>query len=230
MAKSELKFKAKELRNEGKSIKWIARELGAAQSSVSLWCRDIKLSQEQLQVLQRNFHDPYYGKRLDNALRQQKERLDTIKRLLGEGKRQVGKLTKRELFLVGAALYWAEGFKKDSQAGLGSSDPAMMQFYVKWLRDCFGYTTDDLLFRVTINAEHEYRIDEVVAYWAKLFGVPTTVFQKPFFQHVKWKKQYEHPEEYFGVLRVRVRRSANLLRKIYGFIAGLKENVPHLEV
>jgi len=46
-------------------------------------------------------------------------------------------------------------------------------------------------------------------------------FQKPFYQKVKWQKKYDHPENYHGVLRIRVRKSTDFLRKIRGYINGL---------
>jgi len=225
MAKSEKKIKARKLRQSGQSIKSIARELDVSQGSVSLWCRDIVLTTQQLYVLERNSKDPHYGKRLQNSLKQQSIRTEKTKRLNAEGVNEVGELSKRELLLVGIALYWAEGYKKDSQVGLGSSDPQMMQLYVKWLKDCFGYTIRDLMFRVTVNESHEYRIDEIVDYWAGLFRVDKSIFQKSFYQKAKWQKIYEHPEEYFGVLRIRVRKSSDFLRKIHGYIEGLKQNI-----
>lgn len=222
MAKSEKKIQARKLRRDGQSIKSIARDLEVSPGSVSLWCRDIVMTREQLDILEKNSKDPYYGKRLQNSLKQQSIRIEKTDRLKMEGIEEVGKLSMRELLLVGIALYWAEGYKKDSQVGLGSSDPKMMQLYVKWLRECFNYSVEDLLFRVTVNESHEYRIKEIVQYWADLFGINISNFQKSFYQKAKWQKSYEHPEEYFGVLRIRVRKSSDFLRKIHGYIEGLK--------
>jgi len=224
MAKSEKKLQARELRRQGQSVKGIARDLQVSHGSVSLWCRDIVLTDEQLQILEKNSNDPNYGKRLQNSLKQQGIRIQKTEKLMKEGIEEVGELSKKELLLVGTALYWAEGFKKDSQVGLGSSDPKMMRLYVRWLQDCFGYSISDLMFRVTINESHEYRIYEIVKYWADIFGIDKSDFQKSFYQKAKWQKVYEHPEEYFGVLRIRVRKSSDFLRKIHGLIQGLKEN------
>ncbi len=77
---------------------------------------------------------------------------------------------------------------------------------------------------MTVNESHEYRIDEIVQHWADIFGIDKSIFQKSFYQKAKWQKVYEHPEEYFGVLRIRVRKSSDFLRKIHGFIEGLKLN------
>lgn len=221
MAKSMEKLKAIELRKQGESIKLIAKKLGVSPGSVSVWCRDVTLTIDQIERLERNARDPFYGKRLENVQKQKMLRIEREERLKREGIDEVGRLSKRELFLVGIALYWAEGYKKDSQVGLGSSDPAMMKLYVKWLRECFGYIKDDLLFRVTFNELHKYREKDIIQFWARQFEVGENRFQKPFYQKAKWKKIYENPEEYYGVLRIRVRKSKDFLRKIYGYIEGL---------
>jgi len=224
MSKSIEKLEAIKLRKLGKSIKWIANELRVSQGSVSLWCRDIKLTKLQIEQLEKQGRDPLYGRRLQYALEQQKLRTEKTEKLLDEGVKEVGELSRRELLLVGTALYWAEGYKKDSQVGLGSSDPAMMKLYVRWLKVCFGYKLDDLSFRVTFNIDHKYREEDIINFWAKQFDITPDRFQKPFYQRVKWKKLYDNPGEYFGVLRIRVRRSSDLLRKIKGLIKGLADS------
>jgi hypothetical protein len=224
MAKSEKRIIAIQFRKEGRSIKSIAKELLVSPSSVSSWCKEVVLTDAQIKQLEINSKDPHYGRRLDYALKQQKMRLDKTAQLNILGREAVGDLSKRELLLVGTALYWAEGYKKDHQAGLGSSDPLMMKLYVKWLKECFDYSIDDLLFRVTVNEAHAYRIDKIVEYWANIFEIGVDRFQKPFYQHVKWKKVYENSEDYYGVLRIRPRKSIDLLRRIMGMIEGLKNN------
>jgi len=225
MAKSQQKIEAIKLRSRGRSIKSIAKELSVSPGSVSIWCRDVKLSKEQIEKLERDAHDPKYGRRLENSSKQHEIALKKTVQLRVEGVKEVGGLSKRDLFVIGIALYWAEGFKKDSQVGLGSSDPAMILIFVKWLQICFGYSLEDLLVRVTVNESHKHRIDEITRYWSNLLGLPIGEFRKPFYQHVKWQKIYNNPEEYFGVLRVRVRKSKDFLRKIHGLIEGLKVNV-----
>lgn len=224
MAKSKLKIKARKLRSQGESIKVIAKNLGVSSSTVSLWCRNIKLSPEQIAELERRAHDPRYGKRLENSLRQQQLRLKRTKKLFNEGTKEIGKLTNRELFIAGSALYWAEGFKSDNLAGFCNSDPDMVKFFLAWLKRCFGYKDEDLRLRVGLNESFRNKTGKIENFWSDLTGIPKSQFQKPFYQKVKWQKQYEHPENYHGVLRIRVRKSTDFLRKIKGFIEGLKIN------
>jgi len=48
MAKSILRLKARELRQEGESIIVIAKKLSISKGTISKWCRDMVLSEEQL--------------------------------------------------------------------------------------------------------------------------------------------------------------------------------------
>lgn len=223
MAKSKLRLLARELRTSGLGIKTIAYKLGVSSSSVSLWCRDIMLTPKQIQDLEQHSRDPYYGRRLQYVQRQREAKNKKIALLLTQGKNEVGKLTNRELFIAGIALYWAEGFKKDNLVGFSNSDLEMVVLFIKWLKLC-GITKQRLKFRVGVNEAYRANVYNIQDYWKKMLSVNNEQFQKPFFQKVQWKKQYDHPEKYHGVLRVRVSKSTDLLRKIHGWIEGLKTN------
>ena len=226
MAKSAEKIKARELRKKGYSIKQIAKRLKVSVGSVSSWCKDVELTLEQIKILEQHSRDPYYGKRRKYFELLKKTTQLKIEKLKQQGISKVGKLTKRELFLVGSALYWAEGFKKDKQVGFANQDPAMIKFIIKWLQVCFGYKPSDLVLRTTMNISHKHRADEINNYWSRITGMPLDEFRKPIYQNFKWKKIYENPNEYYGILRIKIRRSQDFLRKIYGFIEGLKGDFP----
>lgn len=225
MAKSILRLRARELRSKGLGIKTIAHKLHVSSSTVSLWCRDISLTPEQIKELERRSHDPYYGKRLIYVKTQQKKRIEKTQRLLEEGIKEVSDMTRSELFYAGISLYWAEGFKKDNQIGFSNSDIAMIQFFILWLKKCCGIQKDRLKLRVGINEQYREKVEYIEMYWSSGLEIPLSQFQKPFFQKVSWKKIYDHPEDYHGVLRVRVSKSTDLLRKINGWIEGFRQNV-----
>jgi hypothetical protein len=222
VAKFKQRSEAIQLRKTGESIKVIAKKLGVSAGSVSLWCKNVQLSSIQLKELERRYRDPNYGKRLENSTRQRRIKEEKIDRLLKEGAGEIGNLSKRELFLIGVALYWAEGFKKDTQVGFANSNLGMIKLYLRWLQECCNVKLEDLVFRVTLNISHKDRIDIVQKYWSKSIGMPLANFRKPFYQNFLWKKSYENPNEYFGVLRIKVRRSVDFLRKIHGWIEGLR--------
>lgn len=222
MAKPSEKTTARIMRVNGESIKVIARKLAVSPASVSTWCRDIVLTSHQISQLELRYKDPHYGRRQIYLNKIKKTKETKIKQLKEEGIKDIGMLTDRDLFLVGISLYWSEGFKKDSQAGFANSDPKMIKLFLRWLLETCNYDRKDLILRVTANVSHKYRINEIEKYWSDITEIPVTQFRKPFFQNVTWKKEYERPEEYNGVLRIRVRKSTDFLRKIHGWIEGLK--------
>jgi len=136
---------------------------------------------------------------------------------------EVGKLTKRELFLIGVSLYWAEGFKHkdESSLGLATMDENMAKLYLAWLKECLDIRNDRLSFRVTANIKYSDKIKEMEQHWSDSLGVGIDQFVKPFYQKSKQNRVYLNNDRYFGVLRIRVRKSINILRKMRGWIAGV---------
>ena len=224
MAKSRERLSARKLRKLGLGIKTIGHRLNVSSSTVSLWCRDIRLSNEQVKILQANSRDPYYGTRLKYIQKLQNIRLQKIERLRKEGIKEIGLLSKRELFILGVGLYWGEGFKKDNLVGFANSDPAMIRLFLRWLFVCCRVPKTSIKVRLGLNEHYKEKVLEIQRYWSHELGLLESQFQKPYFQKVQWKKIYEHPEEYRGVLRVRVAKSTDLLREIHGWIEGLQSS------
>lgn len=101
----QTKFKEKEkaiqLRRDGLSYREILEQIPVAKSSLSLWLRSVKLAKRQKQRLT--------AKRLaavfkGGAAKKQK-RIALTKEIKGQARKEIGKLTKRELFLIGVCLY-----------------------------------------------------------------------------------------------------------------------------
>ena len=172
-------------------------------------------------MLQKNAHDPFFGKRLEYIQKQQEKRIEKIRFLKEKGVKDVGQLSKRDLFIGGINLYWAEGFKKDNLVGFANSDPNMIKIFILWLTNCCNITQDRIKCRLGVNESYKQKTKELELYWSKILHIPLTQFQKPYIQKVQWKKLYDNPEEYHGVLRIRVSKSIDLLRKIHGWIEGM---------
>ncbi|MAG59168.1 hypothetical protein CMO96_00020 [Candidatus Woesebacteria bacterium] len=215
--------KAIRLRKEGESIKDIASLLSVSPSIVSLWVRHIQLSPMQEQRLAKKALNALQRGRKKALIIQQKERRRKKNRLIKEALREIGKLSKRDIFVVGIALYWAEGFKKDNRLGFANSDPKMIKLFLKWLK-IVGVPKENIRLRVGLNISHKERVGKVQKYWEKQTSITTTQFQKPFFQKFKWKRQFPNPEEYFGVLRIRAINQGPLFIKIHAWIEELQKS------
>jgi len=223
MSKSKQKIDARHLRKQGISIKKIAKQISVSVSSVSVWCRDISFTEEEKKKMFRDGYIAGSRARFEAIERRKEAKRKEIVKLHQMSKKEVGTLTQRELFLVGIALYWGEGFKKDSLVGLANTSPSIIRFYIRWLQSCFQITKKELIVRITINCEREKETERIERYWSEQLNIPRNQFSKCYYQQTKLKKEYEDAEGYKGVIRIKVRRSISLLRKIEGYIYALED-------
>lgn len=225
MSKLKLKEKAIKLRRKGYSYSEILKEIPVAKSTLSLWLRDVGLAKRQKQRLTE--------KKLKAALRGAQAKKDyrifITEDIMKKARKEIGKLSKRELWLIGTALYWAEGSKQKAndvaaRVCLGNSDPEIIRIFLKWLYEIFGLTPNDIEIRLHI---HETG-DEVRAkkYWSKITEIPVSKIAKTIFKkhNIKTNRKFDN-SKYYGLLRVVVKRSTNFNRKISGWIEGICEKI-----
>lgn len=222
-----IKDKVRLLRASGLSLNQIKNETNVPITTIRTWIADIHLSEEQLSILKN---------RTQSALQQGRMRAQTVWKeqrakkehmLILEGQEDIGVLTKRDLFIAGIALYWAEGFKNKHERRLGfcNSDPYMIRFYIQWLEKILHVNKKDIIARLTLNILYRDKARQIENYWSEITGVPSDQFTKTFYQNTQWKKQY-NTAEYKGVLRIHLRDSLEHLWKMKGWIEGLKLSLP----
>jgi len=221
MAKSKEKNKALELRQKGESIKDIARKLKVAKSTVSLWCRDIKLTPDQIQRLHEKMLKGSYKGRLKGARIQYKRRLKKISELQKQGISRIGSLSDRDFLVVGAALYWGEGQKKGQEVRVSNSDPKIIKLMIHWFKKVWKIDNKRFTFRIGINKIHENRIEEVEEYWSRITRIPRSQFIKTTLIKTKNKKNYKNFPTHYGTLTLRIKKPAALHHQIMGLIEGI---------
>src|SRR3989344_1780768 len=133
MARSEEKIIARNFRKEGRSLGSIARELKVSKSSVSLWCRDILLSIEQMNAL-RNQAGSAYSRWLGAESNRRKKR-ESIEKNRNEAFTLIKKISKRDLLIAGLCLFWGEGSKTGSRFIFINSDPIMLKIMKSFVTD-----------------------------------------------------------------------------------------------
>jgi hypothetical protein len=222
MDNNSSKALARTYRQNGLSIRDISQELKLPISTVHLWVKDIKLQAKQLQNLKTRHRQAMIEGQIKANLSKRLVKDKYQKRIMDQAKKLVGNVSTREIRLLCIALYWAEGFKKDSRMGFANSDPDMIKIFLKWLIEIEKIPATDIRLRVGINISHKDSISRIEASWASTTGIPLSQFQKPFFQKTKWKKTYQNSNDYIGVLRIRINNSNLLFNKIKGMIEGLK--------
>lgn len=221
MANFQGRNQARKLRLNGQSIYEIAVSLKIAKSTVSHWCRDIKLNSSQIERLTNKQKSASYKGRIQAAEKKRNKRLEEIKYYKTKGIQEVGSLNKRDLFLAGIGIYWGEGDKSLSTAAFTSSGSDLVLFMMKWFQEICEVKKQDFILRIGLNKSHIDRIKYIENYWSVLTGLPLAQFTKTTIIKTKVKKVYENRENYYGTLRISIRRSSRLQRKILGWIGGV---------
>lgn len=224
-AKSKEKEAAIMLRKKGFSYSEILKEVPAAKSTLSLWLRSVGLSKQQKQRLTK--------KKLASMRRgweaRHKQRIDITNAIKNKARADIKRISKRELWLMGVMLHWAEGHKeraKSSSIRFTNSDPQMLKLFLKWLYNICFFSKKDISCEIYLHETAKMREENIRKYWSEIIDIPLAQFQK-----IRWKKNKINTkrknigENYNGLIRITVGKSANFNRKIAGWIEGICEKV-----
>lgn len=215
MTKQSEHLAARRMRAAGATYREIAAALGVSISSVSLWTRDLPAPTPRPEAVRARLdgtHARWTAYRV---------RRDGIARA---AEAEVGRLTDRELRLVGTALYWAEGAKakpwrSHTQLTFVNSDPAMIQVFLRFLELC-GVDRGCCAFRVSIHSSADVAAAE--EFWARVVGVPADRFQRTTLKrHRPATQRRNSGDSYRGCLAVRVAKPALHYARIEGWWRGI---------
>lgn len=221
--KIDLKRQARQLRLKGYSYKEITQELAIAKSTLSYWLRNIELTPEQrLRLIKKGSANQHIGSEASKRLR-----LERTSRIIYEAKSEVQLDLSRDLWLIGVILYWAEGAKQKihnpSQGVVFSnSDPKIIKLFLKWVKEYLLISENNLTLEVYIHKSYKKSRESLINYWSSLTGVSKERFTKIRYKRNKIRSYRKNRgDNYYGVLRVRVKKSTDLNRKITGWVEGI---------
>ncbi|MGB2762430.1 MAG: hypothetical protein WBC21_02715 [Minisyncoccales bacterium] len=215
--KLELKLKARELRKKGLSVKEIQRRLKVSRSSVSLWVRDIRLTKKQLEKLYLNRKTGNLKGSIIAAMNKIRKRKEITEKLMKEGKKEIGNLSKRDRFITGIAMYFAEGSKTDGHVGFSNSDPRAIKFMADWFREFCKIPEEK--FRCSLYIHDNLDEGKAKKFWSELIKLPLSQFRKSYIVKNN-PHRLRKVKHIYGVLRVGT-GDVNLHRKIIGWISGI---------
>lgn len=220
-AKDAIRAQARELRAQGLDYDEIAARLHVSKSSVSLWVRDMptpeRLTYEERRKRAADGVDRYWVK---ERKAREAQRAAEITAAAAE----MGILTAREILIAGAIAYWCEGAKnkphrKDDRVMFINSDPGLIMFFLRFL-DTAGVSRDDLILRVYIHENAD--AEAAQRFWLELTGTLPGQFRRATIKrHKPQTLRRNVGEDYRGCLRIDVRRSAQLYRRIEGWMSAV---------
>jgi len=190
-------------------MKEIAHRVGVSLSSVSHWVRDIQLTEDQCARLQSR--NPAINGQVVAA---SNRRRALERRIAFQRSGRCQAQSKEVLHVAGCMLYWAEGAKSKNAVHFSNSDPAMVRYFVAFLREYFG--VPDEAFRIWCNlfADHLDKQHEIEYFWLDLLQLPSACLCKStvnvYSKHSQKKRRNRLP---YGTVRVSV-HSTEIVQQI----------------
>jgi len=184
-------------------------------STLATWCRDVALTEEQIEAISaRSAPLPGYSRDTN------RKRLREIEKIKAKAIGRAEELILEPLWLAGAVLYWAEGFKTQRQLGMSNSDPYVLRLFMRWADTYLGPPTG---FRAKINLHADNDEPAARRWWSSQLGLPLEAFNKTFIKPDGTGHRKNHLSH--GVCMVAKRKSADAFHATKAWIAFLQEQL-----
>jgi len=208
------------LRKQGKSYNEIVKVLRIPKSTLSLWLRNVKMPVE----IERKFWDKTRKKWARSISKFNKERIKTArekaKKIQEDASQDIGTLSRRELLLIGTALYWAEGYKKARWSlQFSNSDPTMIRLMMQFFKKVCNIPKEKI--RALVQIHPNVTSKRAVNYWSRISEIPKTQFAKSYSRLTPSSKQKRPFNTLpYGTLRIGV-YDAEITNILKGWIQGI---------
>ncbi len=225
--KSLEKKKAITLRKKGLTYTEILALVPVAKSTLSLWLQDVGLAKKQTQRLTAK----RYAAQVRGGQARRDKRISDTEEIFLDAQKEVGKLTTRDLFMIGVALYWGEGTKQKTyrpsvRLCFTNSDPDMVRVFMKWIREFTNVRDEDIGLEIYIHDNHKDQTSEFQKYWLGVTELHSTnVLGIVYKKHNPKTARKNSADSYRGLVAIKVRRSTMLNRRVQGCINAIVQSL-----
>jgi hypothetical protein len=187
----------------------IAREVGIAKSTASLWVCDIPLTPDQV------------GRLYAMSDRQQAGNL-ARSRLAREARveaQRVGRAIAQiddPLHQAGCMLYWAEGSKSRNSLAFVNADAEMVRFFLRFLQ-LLDVPDERIRLSVNVHLGNGLTLEEIEAWWLERLELPRSCLRKATVNRPSSASKGVRKPLAHGTARIAV-NSTWLIQSIYGAI------------
>src|SRR3989344_2264248 len=123
-------------------------------------------------------------------------------------------ISNKELALFGAALYWAEGSKRDFN--FSNTDPAMITVFLKILRKIFNVQNDNI--KISIRIYENLNQKACLRFWSKTTGIKLGRNTS-----INILRGSKYGKLQYGMCRIRVKRGGMLLKEFHAINKRISE-------
>ena len=219
MNDSPAKEKAIKLRDSGYSYKMIGHSLGIPKSTLSNWFKDKPFIPNK-EVLNRIQYGP-----IKSAEKSHNRKVAEIEKLLAVGTKEVGILSKRDLWLLGIGLYIGEGTKTYENVRIVNSDPVIAKLAIKWFKEICHI--DNTNITVTLHIYSDNDIKKSIRHWSSVLNLPVSNFRKTQIDRRSDKKASKAGKLPYGTLKLHIKSNGNKRygKRLHRYIMGLMEAI-----
>ena len=196
MKSASIRGKAFSLRKQGYSYNVIAERTGISKGTLSDWLSEIPFTPND-EVKER------IGRaRTASIVAQRKRKLKSLELAEVVARKDIGKISKRDLLMLGLGVYIGEGSKTGGITRIVNSDPLIIRLTLRWFREIFGVTVRN--FKVRIHLYPDNDIQGTLAHWSKELSIPMEQFQTPHVDTRTGKKAFKRGKLPYGTAHVTV--------------------------
>ncbi len=199
----QLRTQAEQMRTQGMSYKDILKYINVSKSTISIWCRNIKLTSEQIRTLGARYDSSLKGAKANQLKAQQ-----TKEAVRKQGISEISSIDINAFKIAGAMLYWAEG-DKSKGACITNSDPVLIALMIKWFKIILNLNPKQLSASLHLHQGQEEEME--IRFWSRLTKIPIKNFRKTFIKPIG--TGHRKNILYHGTIKIRVMgRGGVLLR------------------
>ena len=218
-----LKKQAINYRKRGFSYNMIGQEIGVSKSTLSDWLSKIPFSPNKKVIKRISLA------RQKSSLFKHTQKMREITIMKDVAEKELGKITGRDLWLLGIGLYSGEGSKSGEQVRFANSDPEMIKIAMMWFRKVCHLENKNINPFVHIYPDNN--VKKTLNYWSKITRIPKKQFGKTYIDRRTNKLQAKRKTLPYGTLHLRIKSCGEkefgrrLHRRIMGWIGSAVKQI-----
>lgn len=194
--------KALTLRKLGYAYSYISKETGFSKSTLSYYLRDVpyKPNAETIKSIG--------SARAQSGKTKARTKQQTYIEAKRKAKKDIGRLSHRDLFMLGLGVYIGEGSKTQDIIRVVNTDFRVVNLFINWLSS-MGFSKHNFAIRIHLYPDTDKHTAE--QFWSQKTGLPLSQFQKVCIDtraNKDRKRNMKHP---YGTAHVTVRSHGKMV-------------------
>lgn len=170
MYSSGIREKAISLRMAGFSYSYISKKIGIRKSTLSEWLSKIPYNPN-------DFTLKFIGSaRIASAKTKRAVKIKSLEEAEKQAYKDVGELSKRDLFMIGLGVYIGEGTKTFDSTRIINANPKVIKLTIRWLEEVCGVPRKNMRIRLYLYPDNNEKTS--VKFWSDVVGIPIQRFYK----------------------------------------------------